>query len=38
MPVTGLILEGKALIFQKEFNEGELDFTGNVVFLHYRKE
>jgi hypothetical protein len=30
MPFTGLIVQEKALIFQKEFNEGEPDITATV--------
>uniref|UniRef100_K7F690 HTH CENPB-type domain-containing protein n=1 Tax=Pelodiscus sinensis TaxID=13735 RepID=K7F690_PELSI len=35
MPITGPILQEKALIFQKEFNEGEPDFTASVGWLDH---
>jgi hypothetical protein len=38
MPITGLILQEKALIFQMGFNEGEPDFTASVSWLYCCKK
>lgn len=34
MPITGQILQEKALIFQKEFNKGKPDFMASTGGLH----